>query len=215
MSTDRSARGYSPTEELFNGLTHGLGLLLSLVGLVVLVIHACTQGSAWHVLSFSVFGISLVFLYLSSALYHSLKAPRQKTFFKKMDHSAIFLLIAGTYTPFMLINLRGPWGWSIFGAVWGLALLGIILKWTGIHRFRRLSLVLYLGMGWMCLIALKEMITHVPAVGLYFLLAGGFCYSAGVVFYVRKTVRFSHTVWHIFVLAGSALHYFAVLSCLG
>jgi hemolysin III len=131
-----------------------------------------------------------------------------------MDHSAIFLLIAGTYTPFMLVSLRGPWGWSIFGAIWGLALLGIILKWLRIYHFRRLSLVLYLGMGWLCIVALKEMLIHVPPAGLYLLLAGGLCYTGGVVFYVLKKLRFGHAVWHLFVLAGSVFHYFSVLTCL-
>ncbi len=195
-------------------MTHGLGLILSLIGLAVLVTFAGLRGDVWHVVSFAVFGASLVLLYLSSTLYHAFRRPRMKIFFKKMDHSAIFLLIAGTYTPFMLVRLRGPWGWSIFGAIWGLALLGIILKWLRIYHFRRLSLVLYLGMGWLCIVALKEMLVHVPPAGLYLLLAGGLCYTGGVVFYVLKRLRFAHAVWHVFVLAGSVFHYFSVLTCL-
>jgi hemolysin III len=214
MQPDPLIHSYSPAEEVANTLTHGLGLILSLIGLAVLVTLAGLRGDVWHVVSFAVFGASLVLLYLSSTLYHAFRRPRMKLFFKKMDHSAIFLLIAGTYTPFMLVSLRGPWGWSIFGAIWGLALLGIILKWLRIYHFRRLSLVLYLGMGWLCIVALKEMLVHVPPAGLYLLLAGGLCYTGGVVFYVLKKLRFGHAVWHLFVLAGSVFHYFSVLTCL-
>jgi hemolysin III len=214
MQPDPLIHSYSPAEEAANTLTHGLGLILSLIGLAVLVTFAGLRGDVWHVVSFAVFGASLVLLYLSSTLYHAFRRPRIKRFFKKMDHSAIFLLIAGTYTPFMLVSLRGPWGWSIFGAIWGLALLGIILKWLRIYHFRRLSLVLYLGMGWLCIVALKEMLIHVPPAGLYLLLAGGLCYTGGVVFYVLKSLRFGHAVWHLFVLAGSVFHYFSVLTCL-
>ncbi|MFO7816622.1 MAG: hemolysin III family protein [Desulfovibrionales bacterium] len=206
---------YSPGEELANSLTHGLGFVLSVAGLVVLEVLASAHGDIWHVVSFAVFGTSLVLLYLSSTLYHAFRNPEIKHFFKKMDHSAIFMLIAGTYTPFMLINLRGPWGWTIFGVIWGLALFGIILKFLRIHHLKRLSLVLYLGMGWMCVIALKEMLENVPVSGLYLLLAGGLCYSGGVFFYVWKRLRYGHALWHLFVLAGSVLHFFSVLSCLG
>jgi len=214
MYSDPLIHSYSPAEEAANTLTHGIGLILSIIGLVVLVVFAGLRGDVWHVVSFAVFGASLVLLYLSSTLYHAFRRPRMKIFFKKMDHSAIFLLIAGTYTPFMLVSLRGPWGWSIFGAIWGMALLGITLKWLRIYHFRRLSLVLYLGMGWLCIVALKEMLVHVPPAGLYLLLAGGLCYTGGVVFYVLKKLRFGHAVWHLFVLAGSVFHYFSVLTCL-
>jgi len=160
--------------------------------------------------SLSIFGSTLILLYLASTLYHSLPMPRVKQAFKIMDHSAIFLLIAGTYTPFMLVNLRGPWGWSILGIIWGLAILGILMKIIYISKFRKISVVLYVFMGWLAIFAFKEIMAHVPPLSLTFLVLGGFSYTIGLVFYAWRNLPFNHAVWHIFVIGGSASHYLAV-----
>ena len=198
-------------EEIANGVTHGLGLLLSIAGLYALVVLTSAYGNAWHVVGCTIYGSSLVALYAVSTLYHSLPNPRWKVILRRIDHIAMFLLIAGTYTPFTLVNLRGPFGWTLFGLVWGLAVVGIVFKLVYGHRLEWLSLALYLTMGWICLIAAKPIIAVIPTAGLLWLLAGGLCYTAGTVFYAYDhAVRFFHTVWHLFVLAGSALHFGAV-----
>lgn len=209
--TMNKASLYSPGEELANSITHGLGLVLSIAGLCVLVTLAALQADAWAVVSSAIFGATLVMLYTSSTLYHSFRSERAKLLLRKFDHAAIYLLIAGTYTPFMLVNLRGPWGWSIFGVIWGLALIGIILKFWFTGRFRVISTLCYVAMGWLIVIATKPLLTAVPKPGLWLLLAGGLCYTGGTLFYLWKSLRFHHAVWHLFVLAGSICHYFAVL----
>ena len=198
-------------EELANALTHGLGLLLSVAGLPVLLSRAILQGTAWHVVSCSVFGASLVLLYAASTLYHAFPWPGVKRFFQILDHSAIFLLIAGTYTPFMLVNLRGPWGWSIFGVIWALALLGIFTKILIADRFLLLSTLVYIAMGWLVVVAWIPVTQTLPALSLELLVAGGVAYTAGTVFFGMRPLPFHHAIWHLFVLAGSVLHYFAVL----
>ncbi|MFB3924778.1 MAG: hemolysin III family protein [Syntrophales bacterium] len=198
-------------EEIANSITHGAGLVLSIVGLVVLVAFASIFGSVPHIVSCSVFGTTLVLLYASSTLYHSFQAPRLKRIFKTMDHACIYLLIAGTYTPFTLVSLRGGWGWALFGIVWGMAAFGVVFKIFFVYRFRILSIVIYLLMGWLVVIAAKTLLARMPAGGLILLLLGGLSYTGGVVFYVWKRIPYHHAVWHIFVLAGSAFHYFAVL----
>lgn len=195
-----------------NGISHGIGTILSIIGLVVLIISAAMHGTAWHVVSFSIFGSTMILLYLASTLYHSLPRPAWKTVLKKMDHAAIYLLIAGTYTPFMLVSLRGPWGWSLFGVIWGLAIAGVFLKVFFVHKFPRLSTIIYICMGWLCIIAFKEMLIHVPQFSLILLVAGGLSYTVGAVFYAWKKLPFNHAVWHVFVLMGSSLHYFSVLN---
>lgn len=198
-------------EEIANGVTHGLGLLLSIVGLYALVALTSAYGNAWHVVGCTVYGASLVLLYGVSTLYHGLQNATWKRVLRRVDHIAIFLLIAGTYTPFTLVNLRGPFGWTLFGLVWGLAVLGIVFKLVWGHRLEWLSLALYLTMGWICVIAAKPIIEAIPTNGLLWLLAGGLCYTAGTIFYaLNHSVRYFHAVWHIFVLAGSALHFGAV-----
>ena len=198
-------------EELGNTITHGIGLVLSLTGFVILLILAVTHGSVWHIVSCAVYGTTLVCLYSASTLYHGIPSPRLKRALKIFDHSAIYLLIAGTYTPFLLVNLRGGWGWSLFGVVWGLALAGILLKFWFVDHFQILSTTVYLLMGWLAVIAVRPLLEMVPTAGLLWLLAGGFFYTIGVVFYAWKRIPYNHVIWHVFVMAGSTCHYFAVL----
>lgn len=206
-----STTRYSFGEELAHSITHGLGAALSIAGLAVLVTLAAVRGDAWHVASCAIFGATLVFLYTASTLYHSITHPGAKKVLRVFDHSAIFLLIAGTYTPFTLVNLRGGWGWTLFVIIWGLALFGIVYKVTAKNRFRFLSVLLYLAMGWLVLIAIKPMVSSVPPAGLWLLLAGGLFYTIGVIFYAWKRLPYGHAVWHLFVMAGSVCHFFAVL----
>ncbi len=201
---------YTRGEEIANSLTHGAGLLLSIGGLAVLVTFAALHGDAWAVTAGAVFGATLVLLYASSTLYHSLRTPRLKHLVRVVDHVAIFFLIAGTYTPFMLVNLRGPWGWSLFGVIWALAVAGTALKIFFTGRFRILSTLIYLFMGWIVLVAIKPLIGALPRAGLIMLFAGGLAYSLGTVFYLWKRLPYHHAVWHVFVLAGSICHFFAV-----
>ena len=198
-------------EELANSLTHGTGLALSVAALAVLVVAAALHGSVWHIVSFSVYGATLVCLYGASTLYHSVMSPPLKRVFKVVDHSAIYMLIAGTYTAFTLVNLRGSWGWSLFGAVWGLSLLGIVLKVFFVDLFEIASTAVYLGMGWLVVIAHKPLFALVPHGGLVWLVAGGLAYTVGVAFYAWRSLRFHHAIWHVFVLLGSICHFFAVL----
>ena len=198
-------------EETINAWTHGLGAMLSLAGLAVLVFMASRHGDAWHIVSCSIYGATLVLLFSSSTLYHSFRSERVKHIFRIIDHASIYLLIAGTYTPFVLINLRGGWGWSLFGVVWGLALAGIVFQIFFVSRFRVLQTLIYLTMGWLAIIAIKPLLTRVPLPGLIWLLAGGLSYTVGALFYLWKRLPFHHAVWHIFVLAGGVCHYFAIL----
>ncbi len=207
----RSTNQYTLAEEIAHAITHGVGLLLSVAGLVVLIVLASLRGDAWHVVSVSVYGATLVLLYSASTFYHALPAPRAKNVFRTLDHAAIYVLIAGTYTPFMLVNLRGGWGWALFGVVWGLAVLGIVLEAVAKQRVRALSVILYLGLGWLIAIAVKPLMQSVEPGGLVLLVAGGLAYSVGVVFYGWKRLPYHHAVWHLFVMAGSLFHFFAVL----
>jgi hemolysin III len=201
---------YTAREELANSLTHGLGAVLSVAGLVLLVVFATRHGDAWHVVSTAIFGTTLVLLYTASTLYHSLRGDRLKQRLQKFDHAAIFLLIAGTYTPFVLVPLRGPWGWSLFGVVWGLAVVGVALKFWFAGRFRLVSTLIYLAMGWLVMIAIKPLVAALPSGGVKLLVAGGLCYTGGAVFYLWKRLPYHHAVWHLFVLGGSACHWAAV-----
>jgi hemolysin III len=203
---------YTPREELANALTHGIGAALSVAGLVVLVSLTSLRGDTWSVTATSIFGATLVLLYTASTLYHSFHGEQLKRLLRKFDHAAIFLLIAGTYTPFLLVSLRGPWGWSLFGVIWGLAVAGVAMKFWFTGRFKILSTLLYLAMGWLVVIALRPMLRVVPPDGLWLLLAGGLCYTLGTVFYVWKRLPYHHAVWHLFVLGGSVCHFFAVLA---
>jgi len=197
-------------EEIANCVTHGIGAALSITGLVFLVIWAAATHDAYKIVSFTAFGASMVALYLASTLYHSFRSPRVKHFFRILDHASIYLLIAGSYTPFALVNMRGPWGWSIFGVVWGIALFGVCFKMFYVAHFSVLSTILYLGMGWMALIAAKPMIAAVPMGGLCLLALGGLMYTVGVIFYSWNSLPYNHAVWHLFVMAGTAFHFIAV-----
>jgi len=201
----------SSSEELANRLTHGIAALLSIAGLVVMVVFASLRGTVWHVVSVSIYGASLILLFSASTLYHSLSTTRAQARLQVFDHASIFILIAGTYTPFMLGPLRGAWGWSLFGVVWGLALVGVIAKLFLTGRFQRLSTVIYLLMGWICVIAVKPMLSTIPAWGLGWLLAGGMFYSLGVIFYLGHRIPWNHAIWHLFVMAGSLCHFVSVL----
>lgn len=200
----------TPREELANVITHGVGVVLSVAGLALLVTFAAMRGDAWQVVSAAVFGTTLVLLYTFSTLYHACRDAGIKRLLRKLDHAGIFLLIAGTYTPFLLVSLRGPWGWSLLGVVWGLGLVGVALKFWLTGRFSVLSTLIYIGMGWLVLIVLRPLLEVVPPGGFRLLLAGGFCYTGGVVFYLWKRLPYHHAVWHLFVLAGSACHWAAV-----
>jgi hemolysin III len=208
--TNRSQTHYPLSEEIAHAITHGVGLALSLAGLAALVVAASLRGDAWHLAGASVFGVALVLLYAASTLYHSLPRGRAKEVFRRLDHAAIFLLIAGTWTPFALGPLRGTWGWSLLALVWGLAALGIVLVTAIPRRARRVSLVLQLAMGWLAVLALEPLARSLHADGLALLVAGGLAYSLGVVFYAWRSLPFGHAVWHLFVLAGSALHFSCV-----
>jgi len=197
--------------ERLNSITHLVGTALALAGLVVLVVVAARQGDPWKIVSFSLYGATLFLLYGASTLYHSLRG-RAKTIFRRLDHLAIYLLIAGTYTPFMLVTLRGGWGWSLFGVVWGLAILGMALEFLPRRRARVLPVVIYFLMGWLVLVALGPLWNALPFMGLVWLFAGGLFYTVGAVFYgLDAKLRHAHGIWHLFVLAGSASHYFAIL----
>ena len=197
-------------ERLANVITHAMGLVLSIGGGVALIIASVWRGSAWHIVGSSIFAASLILLYCSSTLYHVFTGQRVKRVFRALDHSAIYILIAGTYTPFTLVSLRGGWGWSLFGVLWGLALCGVVLKIFAVGRFPALSTVVYVLMGWMGVIALKPLLAAVSLHGLLWLLAGGVLYTGGVIFYAAKRMPYNHAIWHLFVLGGSICHYGAV-----
>ncbi len=197
--------------ERFNSITHLIGAVLSIAGLVVLVVLASDQGDPWKIVSASIFGVTLVLLYSFSTLYHSIRG-KNKAIFRKLDHHAIFFLIAGSYTPFTLVTLRGAWGWSLFGIIWGLAIIGMIVESLPVKGKRILPVIFYVLMGWTCLIAIKPILDSLPITGFYWLLAGGVFYTVGIIFYAfDKHVRHFHGIWHLFVLAGSLCHYFAIL----
>ncbi|MDP3294983.1 MAG: hemolysin III family protein [Nevskia sp.] len=203
---------YSFGEELVHSLTHGLGALLAIVGLCVLVARSVLHGGTRELVASSIFGGSLILMYAASTLFHSIPMPRPKHIFRVLDHCLIYVLIAGTYTPYTLIALRdSPWGWPLFLFVWGLAFVGIVFKIFTTGRFEWLSLAVYLLMGWCGVVAGKSMIAAIPDGGLWLLLAGGLSYSFGTIFYASTRLRYHHAIWHLFVLAGSIFHFFSVL----
>jgi len=204
-------RRYSLAEEIAHATTHGVGLVLSVAGLSILVVFASLRGDPWHIVSSSIYGATLVLLYAASTFYHAISSPRAKEVFRSLDHAAIYLLIAGTYTPFTLANLRGAWGFTLFGLVWGLALFGVMLEAFAKRPVRVLSLALYLGLGWLGAIAIKPLLNSVAPGGLVLMVLGGLAYTGGVVFYTWRRLPYHHAVWHVFVLVGSACHFFAVL----
>lgn len=205
------SRAWTVGEEVAHAVTHGVGLAAAIAGLVVLVLFAAATRDPWRITACAVYASTLVLLYGASTLYHALSATRARAVFRVLDHSAIFLLIAGTYTPFALVSLRGPWGWTLFGIVWGLAVLGIVAKAVFGTRWPILSTVIYVGMGWVVLVAVKPLVANVPPGAIAWLVAGGIAYTGGVVFYAWTRLRYSHAIWHVFVLAGSVCHYVAVI----
>jgi hemolysin III len=198
-------------EEIANSVSHGVGLLAALIAFPFLVWSALQRGSPAAVVGASVFGASMVLLYLTSTLFHAFPRSRAKRVFQVLDHAAIYLLIAGTYTPFTLGVLNGAWGWTLFGLVWGMAAAGILLKAIGGIRYNKVSTVVYLAMGWLVLLAADTVWTLVPGWGIFWLFAGGLAYTAGAIFFLAERVRYFHFVWHLFVLAGTACHFVAVL----
>jgi len=198
-------------EELANSITHGIGLLLATAGMVVLVVLASLRGTARHIVTCSIYGSTLVFMYAASTIYHSVRGPRVKHVLRIIDHSAIYLLIAGTYTPFTLVQLGGGWGWTLFGLVWGLTVVGIAWKAIFIRRFAIVGVVIYILMGWMVVIAAKPLLERVPPGAIAWLFAGGIAYTGGIIFFASKRIPHHHAIWHVFVLIGSVCHYIAVL----
>ncbi|UCE84937.1 MAG: hemolysin III family protein [Deltaproteobacteria bacterium] len=211
MTTHANAPLYSAAEEIAHAVTHGLGLILSAAGLVALVAAATLRGTTWHVVGCAVFGVTLVLLYAASTLYHGVTSPRAKRVLRQVDHAAVFLLIAGTYTPFTLVNLRGSWGFTLLALVWGLAILGVALHVAIPRGARRLSVPLSLAMGWLVVIALEPLVRSVHPEGLLLMVLGGVAYTLGVVFYTWRRLPYNHLIWHLFVMAGSACHFSCVL----
>ncbi|MEC7939612.1 MAG: hemolysin III family protein [Pseudomonadota bacterium] len=206
-----SASEYSDIEERANAITHGLGVVLGVVGLILLLIRAFDhQADTLTITSMAVYGSSIILLFLASTLYHSITTEKTKRLLKTLDHCAIYLLIAGSYTPFLLVSLRTPLAIGLMAVIWGIALVGIIMKIAFVYRFKRLSLVTYLAMGWLSLIVVYQLAMNIDIGGLVLLALGGVIYSLGVIFYVAKRIPYNHAIWHLFVLAGCACHFFAI-----
>ncbi len=206
-------RWYAYLDEWLNSITHGIGVLLSITALVLLVVFASIRpyGDVWKIVSFSIYGFSLILMYTASTLYHAFRNQRIKAFLNLFDHASIYILIAGTYTPFMLVSIRGGWGWSIFGVIWALAIGGVVFKlFFYKDKYRKVSALIYFLMGWIILIAIRPMIMEVPTAGLLWLLAGCIIYSMGIPFYLKREKRFYHVIWHLFVLGGSITHFFSI-----
>lgn len=202
---------YSTGEEILNSISHGAGAIFAACGTALLIVLAAFFSDAWGIVSSAVYGFSLIVLYTMSTLYHAITNERAKRVMRVLDHSSIFLLIAGTYTPISLVTLRGPLGWVVFGLVWGSAVIGIVFNAVSIERFKKLSLILYIASGWAVVIAAKPMIATMRPGGLWLLLVGGLFYTGGIFFYVQKKRRWFHGIWHLFVLFGSVAHYLSIL----
>ena len=210
MKDIEGIKHYSPLEEKTNIVSHGIGFILSIVALVLLVTHANLYGNAWHVVSFSIFGVSLIILYGASTFYHGTKKPELRNRLRVFDHASIYVLIAGTYTPFTLVTLKGPLGWSILVISWGMALTGIILKLFFTGKYDLISTIMYVLMGWVIVFAIKPLINNLPADGLLWLFAGGISYTSGAIVYSIKKIKFNHAIFHMFVLIGSFCHFMSV-----
>jgi hemolysin III len=210
---DQASHGhaYSLGEEIANAITHGVGALLSIVALVFLIVAAATLGNGWHLASAIVYGTTMFLLYIASTLYHAITHRKARHVFKVIDHAGIYLLIAGTYTPFTLVTIRNEGGWALFAVVWALAAAGISLEAFWVYRPKWVSTVVYLAMGWLAIFAIRPIVDNLAAPGVWLLVAGGLAYTLGTVFYVLKRVKFMHAVWHLWVLAGSVLHFIAVM----
>ena len=203
---------YTLGEEIAHAITHGVGAALATAGLAVLMVAAATRGEgAWQVVPCAIYGAAMILMFTTSTLYHSFPWPRVKRVFRVLDHEMIFLMIAGSYTPFMLITLRGALGWTLFGVVWGIAAAGLVFQGFFTGRFKGASTALYVVMGWIIVFALKPLLEHMSPAGVRWLVAGGLCYTLGAVVYLFKRVKYHHAIWHLAVLAGGACHYFAIL----
>ena len=198
-------------EEIANSITHGFGLSLSIVGLLLLLVYGTQNGDPWRIVGFSIYGASLIILYLFSTLYHGLTHSRTKAIFRRLDHSAIYLLIAGTYTPVILVSLRETWVIYLLPVIWAMAILGVYIKVFYIHRYERLTLGFYIFMGWFALIAVKPLFNAIPIESFIWIIVGGLSYTSGIIFYTWHRLPYHHTIWHIFVLAGSISHYIGIL----
>lgn len=211
FSWNRTLARHITADELANTLTHGVGLVGSVLGFVLLLILAIVRGGAWQITGCAIYGATLVCLYSASTFYHGVSSPRAKRILHVFDHCAIYLLIAGTYTPFLLVNLRGSWGWALFAVIWSLAVLGILFKLWFVDRFPILSVLAYVLMGWLGLIAARQVYAHVPLTGVVWIVLGGVAYSIGLIFYACKKIPHHHVIWHLLVMAGSTCHYVAIL----
>lgn len=205
---------YTKGEEIANAITHGVGALLAIAALVLLVVFSSKYGNVWYIVSYSIYGTMLVILYIASTLYHSLPGRNIKHLFQIFDHSSIYLLIAGTYTPYILTKLRNPLGWTIFGIVWGLAVIGIIMKTFWVTKYVGLSTIIYVIMGWLIIIDFKPLMHAMPHAGLILLIVGGILYTVGAVLFMFDNIPYNHAIWHIFVLAGSTCHFFSIIKYL-
>lgn len=205
---------YSLGEEIFNSVSHGVGALLSVAGCVVLIVLCAVHKGAVEVVSASVYGASLIILYTMSTLYHAITNEKAKRVFRILDHDTIYLLIAGTYTPITLCILQGALGWVIFGIIWAAAILGTVMSSVNLEKFRKISTLCYIAMGWGIILAIKPLIESCPTISIVFLLVGGLCYSGGVFFYVKKEYKYFHSIWHLFVIAGSVFHYFSIINAI-
>ena len=210
MKEIENIKHYSATEERINIGSHAIGIVLSIVALVLLVIHASIYGNAWHIVSFSIFGISLVVLYAASTVYHSAKAPHFRRKMRIVDHASIYILIAGTYTPYTLVTLNGFTGWLVFGVIWGMAVTGIILKLFYTGKYDSISTLMYVFMGWIIVFAIKPLINSLSSDALFWLVAGGMAYTTGAILYSIKKIKFNHAIFHMFVLIGSCCHFLSV-----
>lgn len=206
----KNVENFTKGEEITNAILHGIGLGLAIAALVILIVFASIKGDARYVVSYTIYGSTLVLLYLASTLYHSLPRGKGKDVFEIFDHSAIYLLIAGSYTPLSLVALKGPLGWTIFGIVWGLSVIGIVFKVFWVKKFVVLSTVLYIAMGWLIIIAIKPLMNVLNTTSLVFLVAGGILYTLGTIFYVWRGMKYHHAIWHLFVLGGSICHFFTM-----
>jgi hemolysin III len=203
-------KDFSLKEEIANSILHGIGAVFSIVFLVLLIIKGVKLGTPWHIVSYTIFGVSLLILYTMSTIYHAFPKGTAKNIFERFDHISIYLLIAGTYTPFCFTILKGPLGWTIFGIQWGIAVLGIVFKSIWIKKYVTFSTFLYVLMGWVIIFAIKPIIANISPYGLYFLVAGGISYTIGTIFYLFRLFKYHHAVWHIFVLAGSIFHFLTI-----
>lgn len=198
-------------EEFWNTLTHGAGAVLSFVGFIFLLDHSFQSGNKLDIICATIFGLSMVILYTASTIYHAVSDEKRKLIYQKLDHLCIYILIAGTYTPIALLGLKGTWGWSIFGSIWGMATLGFVFKFSPLRKSEKLSLILYAAMGWLIIVAIKPLVNNLSTEALTYMGLGGLFYTAGIYFYANEKIPYNHAIWHLFVLAGSAFHYFGIL----